>query len=70
MVVFYIEWLYPKKILSIYRQQKGGENLNFLEHMHKLGIKGQFFCFCKVIIENLQAHIHIKGPNNSTCNHV
>ena len=49
---------------------KGGKNLNFLEHIHRLGIKRTLFLHFKVIIENLKAHIHIKGPNNSTCNHV
>ena len=60
----------PEKIINHLSSRKGGKNLNFLEHMHKFCIKRTLFLHFKVIIENLQAHIHRKGPNNSTSNHV
>ena len=60
----------PEKNINHLPSRKGGKNLNFLEHMPKRGIKRTLFLHFKVIIENLQAHIHIKGPNNSTCSHV
>ena len=56
----------PEKNIKHLPSRKGGKNLNFLEHMHKLGIKRTLFLYFKVINENLQAHIHIKGLNNST----
>ena len=60
----------PEKNIKHLPSRKGGKNLNFLEHMHKLGIQRTLFLHIKVIIENLQAHIYKKGPNNSTCSHV
>ena len=69
MVVFYIGWLYLEKILIIYFEERGGD-VNFLEHINTFGIKKTLFWHFKVIIENLQAHIHIKGHNNSTYSHV
>ena len=60
----------PEKNIKHLPSRKGGKSLNFLEHMHRLGIKRTLFLHFKVIIENLKAHIHIKGPDNSTYNHV
>ena len=60
----------PEKNVNHLPSRKGGRNLNFVEDMHKLGIKRTLFLHFKVIVENLQAHIHIKGHNNSTCSHV
>ena len=60
----------PEKNINHLPSRKGGKNVNFLEHINKFSIKKTLFWHFKVIIENLQAHIHIKGPNNSTYNHV
>ena len=60
----------PEKNIKHLPSRKGGKNLNFLEHMHRLGIKRTLFLHIQVIIENLKALIHIKGSNNSTYNHV
>ena len=58
----------PEKNINHQPSRKRGKN--FVEHMDKFGIKRTLFWHFKVIIEDLQALIHIKGPNNSTCNHV
>ena len=60
----------PEKNIKHLPSRKGGKNLNFLEHMHRLGIKRTLFLHFEVINKNLKAHIHIKGPNSSTYNHV
>ena len=60
----------PVKNISHLPSEKRGKIVNFLEHMNTFVIKRSLFWHFKVIIENLEAHIHIKEPNNSKCNHV
>ena len=60
----------PEKNINHLPSRKRGKNLKFLEHIHKFGIKRALLGHFKVSIENLQAHIHRKGPNNSTSNHM
>ena len=52
----------PGKNINHQPSRKRGKNVNFIEHMDKFSIKMTLFWHFKVIIEDLQALIHIKGP--------